>query len=199
VADPATCSFQFNPLGTAQFTTPCDIAKGALSKSGLNYEIRAVEPNERASVTIGDTIVVVSDEANPARAISQRDFDAAMSKALAAHDYPERPNPAKVNKPMAVLILVIMMTYGVMTYAPLAAILVEMFPARIRYTSMSLPYNVGNGWFGGFLPASVFAIVAAQGNIYAGLWYPIVIAAVATVVASLFLSETRDLDINRND
>lgn len=198
-ADPGTCSFQFNPLGISQFTSPCDIVKSALSKAGLSYDTRAASPGEGATVSIGDIVVNASDPSTPNVAIPQRDFDSMLAKALAQRGYPDHPDPAKVNKPMTVLILVILMTYGVMTYAPLAAVLVEMFPARIRYTSMSLPYNIGNGWFGGFLPASVFAIVAARGNIYAGLWYPIIIAAVASVIAALFLPETRNLDINRND
>lgn len=116
--------------------------------------------------------------------------------------YNTRPAPllgTKVNKTMTVLVLLVMMMYGALVYAPLAAVLVEMFPARIRYTSMSLPYNIGNGWFGGFLPASVFAIVAAKGDMYAGLWYPVSIAIVSFLVAARFLKETKTLDINRND
>lgn len=109
--------------------------------------------------------------------------------------YPSKPDTAKVNKGMAILILVILMAYGALVYAPLAAVLVELFPTRIRYTSMSLPYNIGNGWFGGFLPASVFAIVAAKGNIYAGLWYPIIIATMSFIVGMLFLKETNGVDV----
>lgn len=127
------------------------------------------------------------------------DLHHAAESALRDKGYPNKPDPAKVNIPMTILTLIALMTFGVMVYAPLAAVLVEMFPARIRYTSMSLPYHVGNGWFGGFLPASVFAIVAAKGDMYAGLWYPIIIAAVSFLVAALFLDETKGADINRND
>ncbi|MFN5806317.1 MAG: MFS transporter, partial [Burkholderiales bacterium] len=113
--------------------------------------------------------------------------------------YPAKADPAQINTTMVVLILLIMVIYVTMVYGPIAAMLVEMFPTRIRYTSMSLPYHIGNGWFGGFLPATSFAIVAAQGDIYSGLWYPIIIAAMTLVIGVLFVKETKDLDIERLD
>ncbi|MFM0631553.1 MFS transporter [Paraburkholderia xenovorans] len=198
-ADPAQCSLQFNPVGTARFTTSCDIAKSALSRAGLSYSNRDAAPGRTAQILVGDTMIGAYDGLDANAKTLQPSFEGALARTLAEKGYPGKPDPDKVNKPMAILILVILMTYGTMVYAPLAAILVEMFPTRIRYTSMSLPYNIGNGWFGGFLPASVFAIVAAGGNMYAGLWYPIVIAVVSLVVGSLFLRETNGADINRND
>jgi hypothetical protein len=122
-----------------------------------------------------------------------------MDAAVKTAGYPTKADPATVNKPMLVLLLTIMVIYVTMVYGPIAAMLVELFPTRIRYTSMSLPYHIGNGWFGGFLPATAFAIVAAQGNIYSGLWYPIVIALVTLVVGVFFIPETKDRDIYADD
>jgi hypothetical protein len=119
-----------------------------------------------------------------------------MGAALAAAGYPARADAAEVNKPLVVALLTLLVIYVTMVYGPIAAMLVEMFPTRIRYTSMSLPYHIGNGWFGGFLPTTSFAIVAATGNIYDGLWYPVIVAAVTAVVGFLFLKETKDVDIH---
>lgn len=198
-ADQRECSLQFNPVGTAKFTSSCDVARSALSKAGLNYTNVPTQQSQVATITVGD-IVVQSFDATASNAKElQGTFDHALTAALTQKGYPSKPDPAKVNKPMVVLILVVMMLYGVLVYAPLAAILVELFPSRIRYTSMSLPYNIGNGWFGGFLPASVFAIVATTGDMYAGLWYPVMIAVASFVIALLFLRETKTVDISRID
>ena len=126
-------------------------------------------------------------------------FDAELGAALDAAAYPAKADPARVNTPMLVALLTVLVLYVTMVYAPIAAMLVEMFPTRIRYTSMSLPYHIGNGWFGGFLPTTSFAIVAATGNIYSGLWYPIVIAAATFVIGMLFVRETKDIDIYARD
>jgi hypothetical protein len=123
-------------------------------------------------------------------------FDKAIADAVVAHGYPASANPEEINRPMTVILLTILVIFVAMVYGPIAAWLVELFPTRIRYTGMSLPYHIGNGWFGGFLPAIVFAIVASTGNIYSGLWYPIIIAAMSFVVALLFLPETKDRDLN---
>ena len=198
-ADPADCSFQFNPTGTAKFTTSCDIAKAYLASSGLNYQNVAGDKGALTKVSIGDK-VIASYDGKAANAKEEGDrFRKEMAEAVKAAGYPAAADPAKMNKPMIIVILTIMVIYVTMVYGPIAAMLVEMFPTRIRYTSMSLPYHIGNGWFGGFLPATSFAIVAAQGDIYSGLWYPIVIAVATFVIGMLFVRETKDRDIYSQD
>jgi MFS family permease len=199
IADPDQCSFQFNPVGTAKFTSSCDIAKSALSKAGLNYENVAAPAGTIAQIKVGDATVDTFDgKAGDAKA-QQATFDKTLSGALKSAGYPAKADPALINWPMAIVVLTIMMIFVTMVYGPIAAMLVEMFPARIRYTSMSLPYHIGNGWFGGFLPATAFAIVAAKGNIYSGLWYPIVIALVTFVIGLLFVKETRGSAVYDSD
>ena len=198
-ADPADCSFQFNPTGTAKFTTSCDIAKAYLASSGLSYENVAGSKGAVTQVSIGDK-VIASYDGKAANAKEEGDrFRKEMGEAVKNAGYPTAADPAKMNKPMIILILTIMVIYVTMVYGPIAAMLVELFPTRIRYTSMSLPYHIGNGWFGGFLPATSFAIVAAQGDIYSGLWYPIVIALITFAVGMLFVRETKDRDIYSQD
>ena len=199
VADPAQCSFQFNPTGTAKFTTSCDVAKAYLAQNGLNYNNVEAPAGSVAEVKIGETAIKAYDGKAPdAKAEGDR-FKKEMGDAVKAAGYPPKADPARVNKPMLIVLLTIMVIYVTMVYGPIAAMLVEMFPTRIRYTSMSLPYHIGNGWFGGFLPATSFAIVAAQGDIYSGLWYPIVIAAATFVIGMLFVPETKDADIYSQD
>jgi MFS family permease len=199
IADPDQCSFQFNPVGTAKFTSSCDIAKSALSKAGLNYENVAAPAGTIAQIKVGDATVDTFDgKAGDAKA-QQATFDKTLSGALKSAGYPAKADPALINWPMAIVVLTIMMIFVTMVYGPIAAMLVEMFPARIRYTSMSLPYHIGNGWFGGFLPATAFAIVAAKGNIYSGLWYPIVIALLTFVIGLLFVKETRGSAVYDSD
>jgi MFS family permease len=184
-ADPAECSFQFKATGTEKFTTGCDNIKAALVNLSVNYNNVVAAPGTKASVQIGDQ-TLAADAPNLA---------ATIAAAVKAHGYPASADPNGINYPMTVLLLVILVVYVTMVYGPIAAWLVEMFPTRIRYSGLSLPYHIGNGWFGGFLPATVFAIVAATGNIYSGLWYPIAIAAMSFVVALIFLPETKDRDI----
>ena len=184
-ADPAECSFQFKATGVEKFTTGCDQIKTALVNLSVNYNNVSAAPGTKASVQIGDQ-TIASDTPNLA---------AAIAAAVKGHGYPAGADPNDINYPMTVLLLVILVVYVTMVYGPIAAWLVEMFPTRIRYSGLSLPYHIGNGWFGGFLPATVFAIVAATGNIYSGLWYPIGIAAMSFVVALIFLPETKDRDI----
>ncbi|WP_322022282.1 MFS transporter [Burkholderia sp. BCC1977] len=199
VADPAGCSFQFNPVGTSKFTNSCDIAKSALSKAGLNYENVAAPAGATAEIKVGDTVIAAYDgKAADAKAQGAA-FDKTLASTLKAAGYPAKADPAQLNWPMTIVILTILVIYVTMVYGPIAAMLVEMFPTRIRYTSMSLPYHIGNGWFGGFLPATAFAIVAAQGNIYSGLWYPIVIALATFVIGLLFVKETKDSNIYAQD
>ncbi|KVV40073.1 MFS transporter [Burkholderia ubonensis] len=199
VADPATCSFQFNPVGTSKFTNSCDIAKSALAKAGLNYENVAAPAGATAQIKVGDTVIDAYDgKAADAKAKGVA-FDKTLAATLKSAGYPAKADPAQLNWPMTIVILTILVIYVTAVYGPIAAMLVEMFPTRIRYTSMSLPYHIGNGWFGGFLPATAFAIVAAQGNIYSGLWYPIVIALVTFVIGLLFVKETKDSNIYAQD
>jgi MFS family permease len=199
IADPDQCSFQFNPVGTAKFTSSCDIAKSALSKAGLNYENVAAPAGTIAQIKVGDATIDTFDGKTGDAKAQQAAFDKTLSGALKGAGYPAKADPALINWPMAIVVLTIMMIFVTMVYGPIAAMLVEMFPARIRYTSMSLPYHIGNGWFGGFLPATAFAIVAAKGNIYSGLWYPIVIALATFVIGLFFVKETRGSAVYDSD
>ncbi|MDI1344708.1 MAG: MFS transporter [Pseudolabrys sp.] len=185
-ADPAQCSFQFKATGTETFSTACDVIKSTLVNLSVNYENVKAPAGTKASVKIGDTQLTADTAGLPA----------AITAAVKAHGYPASADPAEINYPMTVLLLAILVFYVTMVYGPIAAWLVELFPTRIRYSGLSLPYHIGNGWFGGFLPATVFAIVAATGNIYSGLWYPICVAAMSFVVALIFLPETKDRDIS---
>jgi MFS family permease len=199
IADPADCSLQFDPIGKTAFTTSCDLAKSALATAGVSYANQAAPAGTVASVRIGTREVAgFRGEMLPAAELAARKLVwlDALRAGLAEAGYPNKADPAKVNTPLAVALLWVLGLYVTMVYAPLAAALVEMFPARIRYTSMSLPYHLGNGWFGGFLPTTAFAIVAATGNIYAGLWYPIGVAAVTVVVGGIWLRETRNADVH---
>lgn len=197
-ANPATCSFQFDPVGKKVFTNSCDIATAALAKAGVPYTIQAAPAGSVARVTVGNVEVPSFEGAGLAREDSKAKSDAfaaALKSALTAGGYPDKADPERINKPMVLLILVVLVIYVTMVYGPIAAWLVELFPTRIRYTSMSLPYHIGNGWFGGFLPTIAFALVAATGNMYYGLWYPIIVALMTFVIGSLFLRETKDVDI----
>ncbi|MFC7302368.1 MFS transporter [Cognatiluteimonas weifangensis] len=199
-ADPATCSFQFNPVGTSKFTTSCDIAKSALAKSGIPYSNAVAAAGSVASVTVGDTVVAAFEGGGHGPEALKADgdrFNGELKAALTTAGYPEKADPAAIDKPMLLVLLTLLVVYVTMVYGPIAAWLVELFPTRIRYTSMSLPYHIGNGWFGGFLPTTAFAMVAATGNIYQGLWYPIAIALMTFVIGSLFLRETKDVDISK--
>ncbi|CAB3682298.1 Sialic acid transporter NanT [Paraburkholderia phenoliruptrix] len=199
IANPDECSFQFNPVGTSKFTSSCDIAKSALSKSGLNYDNVAAPAGTLAQIKVGDTVINTYDGKAPDAKDQGKTFDKTLATTLKSAGYPPKADSSQINWPMSVVILTILVIYVTMVYGPIAAMLVEMFPTRIRYTSMSLPYHIGNGWFGGFLPATAFAIVAAKGNIYSGLWYPIVIAVITFVIGMLFVRETKDSDIYAKD
>ncbi len=198
IADPADCAFQFDPVGKSAFASSCDIAKSALATAGVSYRNEAAPAGTLARVRIGQTEIAGID----GRALSRTDLAnarAAWSKTLGAAlseaGYPATADPARINKPLVVGLLTLLVLYVTMVYGPIAAALVEMFPARIRYTSMSLPYHIGNGWFGGFLPATAFAMVAASGDIYRGLWYPIVVAGVTLIVGGFFVREMRGAPI----
>jgi MFS family permease len=193
-ADPATCSFQFNPVGTSKFTSSCDVAKSALVKRGVPYSNEAA--TGEAQIRVGTVVIPAYDGTAPDAKEKAAAFDAALGGALKAANYPPKADSAQINYAMVVALLFVLVVYVTMVYGPIAAMLVEMFPTRIRYTSMSLPYHIGNGWFGGFLPTTSFAIVAATGNIYDGLWYPIVIAAMTLVIGGIFVRETKDHEIH---
>jgi len=195
-ADPGRCSFQFNPVGTAKYTSSCDIAKASLARAGIPYSNVNAPPGSVASIAVGKTLVA-SYEGNGGDPATGDRFASELKAALAAAAYPEKADPARVNEPMLLVLLTVLVIYVTMVYGPIAAWLVELFPTRIRYTSMSLPYHIGNGWFGGFLPTTAFAMVAATGNIYQGLWYPIVVAVMTLVIGALLLPETKDVDIAR--
>ena len=187
IADPDECSFQLKLTGTETFTTSCDIAKSALVARSVNYDNQAAPKGTVAQVKIGEQTI----PANTAN------FASVLGQAITAHGYPAAADTSRINYPMTILLLSILVIFVTLVYAPIAAWLVELFPTRIRYSGLSLPYHIGNGWFGGFLPAIVFAIVAATGNIYSGLWYPIVIACMSLVVGFFFLPETKDVDITK--
>jgi hypothetical protein len=194
-AAPADCSVQFNPVGTSKFTSPCDVAKAALVKRGVPYANEAVASEHGAVVRVGTSAIPSYDATAPDAKTRASEFDAALASALGAAGYPASADPARIDKPRVVLLLWLLIVYVTLVYGPIAAMLVEMFPTRIRYTSMSLPYHIGNGWFGGFLPTTAFAIVAATGDIYAGLRYPVAIAVITLVVGTLFVRETKDTDL----
>ncbi len=200
VADPDKCAFQFDPIGKKTFTNACDIIKSALAKGGVPYTNEATPGTDAASVKVGSTTIPSFNGAGlePAAFKAQSEaFTGQLKAALKTAGYPDKADPAQINQGMLLLILTILVIYVTMVYGPIAAWLVELFPTRIRYTSMSLPYHIGNGWFGGFLPTTAFAIVAATGDIYSGLWYPVIIAAMTFVIGTLFLRETKDVDISK--
>ena len=200
VADPNTCSFQFNPTGTRKFTSSCDVATAALANAGVPYSVEAAPAGTRAEVRVGSNSVASYEAeglAGDALKTQQGSFTTELRSALNAAGYPEKADTSRINIPMTIFLLWILVIFVTMVYGPIAAYLVELFPTRIRYTSMSLPYHIGNGWFGGFLPAISFALVAATGNIYYGLWYPIGIALMSLVIGTLFLRETKDVDITK--
>ncbi|MFC3550735.1 MFS transporter [Lysobacter cavernae] len=199
-ADPKTCSFQFDPVGKKQFTSSCDIATAALAKAGVPYTVNPAPAGTVASVAVGSVQVPSYEATGLAKDVAKSNgeaFSGALKTALSDGGYPAKADDARINKPMVLVILTLLVIYVTMVYGPIAAWLVELFPTRIRYTSMSLPYHIGNGWFGGFLPTISFALVAATGNMYYGLWYPIVIALMTFVIGSLFLRETKDVDITQ--
>ncbi|WP_370680897.1 MFS transporter [Comamonas sp. GB3 AK4-5] len=202
VADPAECSFQFNPTGTAKFTSSCDVAKQALANRSVSYDNEAAPAGTPAVIKIGNDSIssFASAGLSPDELKAKgAEFNKAVAETLKKDGYPDKADPAKMNTPLVVAILFYLVLLVTMVYGPIAAMLVELFPTRIRYTSMSLPYHIGNGWFGGLLPTMSFAIVAQTGNMYNGLWYPIIIAGATAVIGTLFLRETKDVDIYAED
>ncbi len=200
------CSFQGNPVAREiDFTKSCDIAKRFLAQNSVSYDNVTVADKGPAKIKIGEkeitapTAKVVNSKFDEESAKAIAAFKKEVSDALKEAGYPAKADPAKVDKVTIVIILSILVIYVTMVYGPIAAMLVELFPTRIRYTSMSLPYHIGNGWFGGLMPTIAFAMVAQNGNMYYGLWYPIVIAAATFVIGLLFVRETKDVDIYADD
>ena len=182
-ADPQSCTFQFDPVGKARFDSPCDKVKTFLVKQGLPYSSVSVAGSD-VVVNIGEKTINGYDEA-------------AMRSAVEQAGYPAKADPGQVNQVMVVVLIVAMILIATMTYGPLAAVMVELFPTRIRYTSMSLPYHIGNGWFGGFLPTVSFALVVYTGDIFYGLWYPVLVTGISLVVGIFCLKETKDVDLDK--
>lgn len=198
VADPSECSFQFNPVGTSKFVTSCDIAKSFLARNSVNYSNEAAPAGTVASIKVGDQVIASFAGAGlPVDQLQARSeaFNASMTEVIRAAGYPAKAAPEQINKPMVVLLLTVLVLFVTMVYGPIAALLVELFPTRIRYTAMSLPYHIGNGWFGGFLPTTAFAMVAATGDIYYGLWYPIIVAVMTFFIGLFLMPETKDRDL----
>jgi len=200
-ADPATCTPQFDPVGNAKFRSSCDIVVSKIVKAGVSYSKQDGAAGAVASVKIGGAESISSFDGTGLDAAafkaSSDTFNKQVDDSLKAAGYPAKADEAEINKPMVIALLFFLVLLVTMVYGPIAAWLVEMYPTRIRYTSMSLPYHIGNGWFGGFLPATAFALVAASGNQYQGLWYPVIVAAGTFVIGTFFLHETKDVDISK--
>jgi MFS family permease len=198
VADPGDCQFQFNPTGTKKFTSSCDIAKAKLVAASVNYRVENAPPGTIASVKVGNKVINSFDSTGLSKeeaALKLNSFAKELSSTISEAGYPQKANPDEINKTMVFLLVFLLVIYVTMAYGPTAAALVELFPTKIRYSSLSLPYHIGTGWFGGLMPTTAFALVALEGDIYYGLWYPVIIAAVTVVFGGLFLPETKNRDI----
>jgi hypothetical protein len=198
IADPARCSFQFDPIGSAKFTSGCDTAKAILAKRAVSYKTQAAPSGAQTVVKVGTTEIIVADGDGlgaDAFRVYLSAHENQIGQAVTTAGYAPKANAAAVNIPMVLLLLSLLVIYVTMVYGPIAAWLVELFPTNIRYTSMSLPYHIGNGWFGGFLPTVAFAMVAATGDIYYGLWYPVTVAASSALFGLVFLPETHRREI----
>jgi hypothetical protein len=198
IADPADCSLQFDPIGKARFVSSCDIAKSTLANGGIGYRNQAAARGSLAQVRIGGAMIASLDGrglTGPALKTATAKVAKALNAALAKAGYPSKADPAKRNAPLMLAVLMVFVISATALYGPMAAALAELFPTRVRYTALSFPYHLGTGWIGGFQPVTSFAIVVATGNIYAGLWYPIIFTAISVVCALVFLPETRGLSL----
>ena len=198
-ADPEDCEFQFNLTGTRKFASSCDVAKARLVAASVNYANEAAPAGSVATVRIGERVLTSFDAGSLSKEEAEetsRAFSAELSAAIREAGYPAKADLAQVNKTIVVLLIFSMVLFLTMAYGPAAAMLVEMFPTRIRYSSLSLPYHIGTGWIGGLMPTAAFAMVAYKGDIYYGLWFPVVIALATVVIGALFVRETKDVDIN---
>lgn len=197
-ADKRECTFQFDPIGTAKFSSSCDIVRSYLARAGVNYTTEAAPTGSTAKLRVGTrTLDAFRGDALPGTELKARraEWDKQAAALVAESGYPLTAERDRINVPMVLLILVALMSFSAMVYGPMAALLTELFPAKVRYTSMSLPYHLGTGWFGGFLPPVAFAIVAATGNIYSGLWYPLIGALLTLICGLLLLPETKGRDL----
>ena len=202
VADPAACSLQFDPVGKTAFTSSCDIAKSTLANAGVSYANEAAPAGTLAYVRIGQVKVASAEGGRLAPAkfkALQADVGKRIKAALKAAGYPDKADPARVDFGRLLLIMTVFVVAATALYGPIASCLVELFPTRIRYTAMSLPYNIGTGWVGGFVPFISFAMVVSKGDVYFGLWYPVLATVLSFVVTLLFLPETRGRDLHRAD
>ncbi len=198
-ADPADCRFQFNPTGTKTFTSACDLAKARLVAASVNYRNEAAPAGTVAEVRIGGVTIPSFSRAglSPAEVADRtRAFNGAVTAAIAAAGYPASADPAGMNRPAIVGLVFLLVVLLAFTYGPVAALLIEMFPARIRYTGMSVPYHLGTGWFGGLTPAIAFALVAWQGDIYFGLWFPTLVALATALIGAFAIPDRRDVDLS---
>jgi MFS family permease len=195
VADPADCTLQFDPVGKASFVSSCDIAKSVLANAGVSYENRAAPAGAKAQVMIGQAAVASADARGLPKAevaALRGQVETAIKTGLTEAGYPAKADPARMNLPGAFAVLLVFVIAATSLFGPIAATLVELFPTRIRYTAMSLPYHIGTGWIGGFVPFTAFAIVAATGNIYSGLWYPLAFTLLSVLTCLFLLPETRE-------
>ena len=192
-ADPNECSVQFNPTGTSEFTSTCDVAKLALVTRGIPYTNEAASAGAAATITVGDEVIESYSGDAPEADANAAEFDNTLDNALAESGYPLDADNSEVNHVMVVVILLYLIMLAAMVFGPMAAALTELFPAQIRYTALSFPYHVGNGWIGGLMPAAIVAIQSASGDIYTGLWYPVIVAGVTAVVCLLFIPEPSKL------
>ncbi len=198
VADPADCSLQFDPVGKANFLSSCDIAKSVLANAGVSYRNEAAPAGQPAVLRVGTSTITSADARGVPKAevkALKAGVEAKIKGALKAAGYPAKADPARMNLAGAFGVMLVFVIAATALFGPIAACLVELFPTRIRYTAMSLPYHIGTGWVGGFVPFTAFAIVASVGNIYSGLWYPFAFTAVSVVVTFLLLPETKDRSI----
>ncbi|WP_424301128.1 MFS transporter [Castellaniella sp.] len=199
VSDPNACSLQFNPVGIASFTNSCDLLKAFMASHSVHYINQPAPPGSVAYAMVGDQRIDSFEGTGLSRAefaLRESVLQASLREAIRSHGYPAHADPSQINYIMVLLLLFFLVLQVTMVYGPIAAMLVEMFPTRIRYTSMSVPYHIGNGWFGGFLPPVAFATVATTGDMYDGLWYPVIVCAMTLVVGMLFIRETRHNDLN---
>jgi hypothetical protein len=202
VADPAQCSVQFDLVGQAVFSSPCDIARSTVTGLGVSYTNEEGPAGSAALIRIGELSFSTVDGrglSTDALAAVQSEFETRLRLALNSAGYPTEINSDDINVPRIIGLLVLLVIFSVMVYAPMPTMALEMFPTRIRYSALSLPYHIGSGWFGGFLPVTAFAIIAATGNMYAGLAYPLVITIIGILVLAFLLPETKDRDIQRLD
>jgi hypothetical protein len=199
VADPTSCTVQFDPIGSAKYLAPCDIAKKALASRGLPFHNVAAPTGTPATIHIGEEQTVSVPSGGTVDASSIGSFNTELDNALKLSGYDKVADPGAINRPMVFLMLVVVMLWGCFVYGPTAAALTEFFPTRIRYTALSLPYHIGNGWFGGLFPATSFAIMLSTGNIYAGLWYPVLFTLLSLVVGMIFVRETKGIDFTKQE